>query len=151
MMASQEINLNKLDDQIGFRLRLALQVQSEIFSKTMQFGLTQAQFVTLARLQEVGGPCSQNQLGRLVALDSASILGVVSRLKARDFVRTERNSEDKRRVMVELTPKGSAVTQEALGFNLTSNEAMLSKLSKQDQIKLIRLLKALAPTPDYAE
>ena len=48
-------------------------------------GLTQTQFAALAKLHEVG-PCSQNQLGRLIYLDAATIKGVVDRLSARGFV-----------------------------------------------------------------
>jgi hypothetical protein len=43
------------------------------------------QFSTLAKLREVG-PCSQNHLGRLIHYDSATITGVINRLKLRDLL-----------------------------------------------------------------
>lgn len=68
-----------LDEQIGFLLRVAMQRHTSIFTGRMVEGLTQTQFAALAKLYEVG-PCSQNQLGRLIYLDAATIKGVVDRL-----------------------------------------------------------------------
>jgi MarR family transcriptional regulator, lower aerobic nicotinate degradation pathway regulator len=71
-----------LDDQVGFLMRIAMQRHTALFSARMVGGLTQTQFAALAKLYEVG-PCSQNQLGRLIYLDAATIKGVVDRLGAR--------------------------------------------------------------------
>src|SRR5215467_4719631 len=73
-----------LDAQIGFLLRVAMQRHTAIFMSRMVEQLTQTQFAALAKLYEVGA-CSQNQLGRLIYLDAATIKGVVDRLQARNF------------------------------------------------------------------
>jgi MarR family transcriptional regulator, lower aerobic nicotinate degradation pathway regulator len=135
----------KLDMQIGFRLRVALQQHTDIFFKTMEFGLTQAQFAAMARLYETG-PCSQNQLGRLAALDSASIVGVVSRLKARKFISTRKSVDDRRRVIVELTPAGRQTVRKAVRLGQKANAQTLSVLTASQQRQLIELLLILAPT-----
>jgi DNA-binding MarR family transcriptional regulator len=69
----------RLDDQVGFLLRVAMQRHTSIFMSRIIKGLTQTQFAALAKLREVG-PCSQNQLGRLIYLDAATTKGVVDRL-----------------------------------------------------------------------
>ena len=69
----------RLDDQVGFLLRVAMQRHTSIFMSRIVKGLTQTQFAALAKLREVG-PCSQNQLGRLIYLDAATTKGVVDRL-----------------------------------------------------------------------
>ena len=65
----------RLDDQVGFLLRVAMQRHTAIFMSRIVRGLTQTQFAALAKLREVG-PCSQNQLGRLIYLDAATTRGV---------------------------------------------------------------------------
>ena len=72
----------RLDDQVGFLLRVAMQRHTSIFMSRIVKGLTQTQFAALAKLREVG-PCSQNQLGRLIYLDAATTKGVVDRLEVR--------------------------------------------------------------------
>ena len=54
-------------------------------------GLTPTQWAALAKLAEVGA-CSQNNLGRLTAMDAATIKGVIDRLAARGFARAAADS-----------------------------------------------------------
>lgn len=137
-----------LDQQVGYRLRLAMQRHTEIFFNNMDFGLTQPQFAALARLQMVG-PCSQNELGRMVALDSATIVGVVNRLEARGLVSSVRNLEDRRRVTISLTDEGRKLIKKAMASGLKANELTLAPLSPDEQDQLIHLLRKLVETrPD---
>ena len=62
-----------LDDQVGFVLRQAQQRHTTIFATEMIEGLTPTQWAALAKLRECG-PCSQNHLGRLTAMDAATML-----------------------------------------------------------------------------
>src|SRR5829696_4394286 len=101
-----------LAEQIGFLLRLAMQRHTAIFMAGMVEDLTQQQFASLAKLHEVGR-CSQNQLGRLIALDAATIKGVVDRLHARGFVGITTESSDRRRRYIELTERGLETVQRA--------------------------------------
>src|ERR1700722_10722267 len=73
-----------LDEQVGFALRQAQQRHTTIFAAKMIEDLTPTQWAALAKLREVGD-CSQNHLGRLTAMDAATIKGVVDRLTARGF------------------------------------------------------------------
>jgi DNA-binding MarR family transcriptional regulator len=98
----------RLDDQVGFVLRQAQQRHAAIFADTMIEGLTPTQWAALAKLAEVG-PCSQNQLGRLTAMDSATIKGVIDRLTARGLTRAAADADDARRLAVDLTPHGAEV------------------------------------------
>ena len=92
-----------LDDQIGYLLRLANQRHSVIFQNLMTHGLTPTQFATLIRVAEAG-KVSQNQLGRTAAMDIATIKGVVDRLKAKGFLETSPDPQDRRRVHAGLAP-----------------------------------------------
>ena len=65
-----------LEDQVGFLLRCAHQRATEVFNAVMGgFGVTPTQFAALAKLDDLGS-VSQNQLGRLTAMDPATISGV---------------------------------------------------------------------------
>lgn len=73
----------RLEDQVGFVLRRAHQRASGIFAEVMgRYDVTPTQFAALAKLADVA-PVSQNELGRLTAMDPATIFGVVSRLVKR--------------------------------------------------------------------
>src|SRR5712671_8175097 len=101
-----------LDEQAGFLLRVAMQRHTAIFMSRMIADLTQTQFAALAKLFAVG-PCSQNQLGRLIYLDAATTKGVVDRLEARHLVTVCPDPHDRRRRAIALTKAGRAVAGKA--------------------------------------
>ena len=62
-----------LEDQVGFLLRCAHQRATETFNAVMgEFSITPTQFAALAKLDDLQA-VSQNQLGRLTAMDPATI------------------------------------------------------------------------------
>lgn len=101
----------KLSSQVGFNLRRANQRHVAIFAKHVE-GLTPTQFATLATLYELGA-LSQNKLGRLTAMDSATIKGVVERLRAKGLVTSRADLTDQRLRMVELSSDGKTVFEHA--------------------------------------
>ena len=88
-----------LDEQIGFILRQVWQRHATIFAREIGINLTPTQWAALAKLTETG-PCSQNLLGRLTAMDVATIKGVIDRLTARGLTETSPDPEDGRRLLV---------------------------------------------------
>src|ERR1700754_4004878 len=96
-----------LDEQIGFILRQVWQRHATIFARDIGINLTPTQWAAVSKLAETGA-CSQNQLGRLTAMDVATIKGVIDRLTARGLTETSPDPEDGRRLHVErcLTVEG---------------------------------------------
>ena len=94
-----------LEEQIGFILRQVWQRHATIFAQEIGINLTSPQWAALAKLTETG-PCSQNQLGRLTAMDVATIKGVIDRLTARGLTETALDPQDGRRLLVRLTRPG---------------------------------------------
>jgi len=131
-----------LDDQIGFLMRVAMQRHTAIFMSRMIDQLTQTQFAALAKLYEVG-PCSQNQLGRLIYLDAATIKGVVDRLSVRGFVTALSDPSDRRRRAVALTARGKEVTEAAIRIAAEITAETLVPLTTDEQRTVARLLEKL--------
>lgn len=104
MKAEPGMPIYRLDDQIGFKLRLAQQKHLEIFTRRLP-EVTPQQFAVLARLEE-RGPLSQNHLGRLVGMDAATVKGVVDRLRNRGYVSATPSTTDRRRLEIALTEEG---------------------------------------------
>ena len=101
-----------LEEQIGFILRQVWQRHATIFAREIGINLTPTQWAALAKLTETG-PCSQNQLGRLTAMDVATIKGVIDRLTARGLTETSADPEDGRRLLVSLTRAGQQMAEKA--------------------------------------
>jgi DNA-binding MarR family transcriptional regulator len=133
----------RLDDQIGFVLRRAYQRHSAIFAESMPEGLTPTQFAALARLNE-GGPCSQNLLGRLTAMDAATIKGVIDRLRDRGLVETAPDPDDRRRTVITLSDAGRALVARAEAIGMEISRRTLASLAERERETLMRLLKKIA-------
>ena len=133
----------KLDDQVGFVLRQAQQRHATLFASLMIEGLTPTQWAALAKLAEVGA-CSQNKLGRLTAMDAATIKGVIDRLIARGFVSARADADDARRLLVDLTPLGAEVFSRAAPVAHEITAQTLALLAEDQQRTLVALLRRLA-------
>ncbi len=132
----------RLDAQVGFMLRQAYQRHAAIFAARFPDGLTPTQWAALAKLHEVG-PTSQNRLGRLTAMDVATIKGVVARLRERGLVTSSADPADRRRVVVALTEAGrTANTHMAETARQVSRET-LAVLKPRERDTLLRLLAEL--------
>jgi len=129
----------QLDEQIGFILRQAAQRHAAVFADTIVAALTPTQFAAIARLYEHGA-VSQNRLGRLTAMDVATIKGVVDRLRGRGLARTRQNPEDKRYFLVELTPEGEELARRAIPKALEISARTLNPLTPREREILLRLL-----------
>ncbi|WP_417208393.1 MarR family winged helix-turn-helix transcriptional regulator [Antarctobacter sp.] len=134
-----EVQSYVLEEQIGFLLRKAYQRNSNIFLTLVPGNLTTMQF-SIMRQIAVGGPISQNRLGRSVAMDGATTKGVVDRLIARDLLTARRDPEDRRRHLLSLTPQGEALITEAVKAAARVTAETLSPLSSSEQDTLLRLL-----------
>jgi MarR family transcriptional regulator, lower aerobic nicotinate degradation pathway regulator len=131
-----------LDEQIGFILRQVSQRHAAIFARDIGIDLTPTQWAALAKLQETG-PCSQNLLGRLTAMDVATIKGVIDRLTARGLTETSPDPEDGRRLLVSLTRAGQQLAEKAAPSALAISRETLAPLDAREREALMELLNKL--------
>lgn len=130
-----------LTGQVGYNLRRANQRHVAIFVKHVQ-GLTTTQFAVLARLYE-SGALSQNKLGRLTAMDSATIKGVVGRLRDKGLVESSADLSDQRLRLIALTAAGRATFKIAVGQALEARRETLEQLTEDEIETFERLLAKL--------
>jgi MarR family transcriptional regulator, lower aerobic nicotinate degradation pathway regulator len=135
-----------LDEQIGFLLRKANQRHRAIFSRMISPKLAPAQFAAMAKLRS-DGPIHQNELGRLVAMDSATTTGVVNRLAQRGWVRSSSSADDARLRVIELTDEGNAVLDQLLPRAQAISAATLAPLTHEEAALLCELLRRIAEVP----
>ena len=128
-----------LDEQIGFILRQVWQRHSAIFARDIGTNLTPTQWAALSKLAETG-PCSQNQLGRLTAMDVATIKGVIDRLTARGLTETSPDLEDGRRLQVRLTRAGQQLADKVAPNALAITRETLAPLDAREREMLMALL-----------
>ena len=140
--ASTKTGAYVLDDQIGFILRQAYQKHALLFVECFGADFTPTQWAAVAKLSEVGG-CSQNFLGRLTAMDAATIQGVVDRLMKRGYIESTPSATDRRRVTITLTAAGKKAYERSVGAALRVSSDTLARLKPRDRSHLLRLLKQL--------
>src|SRR5579864_1668185 len=128
-----------LDEQIGFILRQVWQRHATIFAREIGVNLTPTQWAALSKLTETG-PCSQNQLGRLTAMDVATIKGVIDRLTARGLTETSADPADRRRLRVSLTRAGQQVAEKVAANALAVSRETLAPLDPREREMLMELL-----------
>ena len=136
-----EQNEYQLEDQIGFKLRLANQKHLDVFSRLMP-EMTPTQFAVLAKLSETGH-ISQNHLGRLVKMDAATTKGVIDRLKKKGFVLSTPSQTDLRRLEISLTEDGRIFTLNAVETAHFISDKTATNLSLRELERLLALLDKL--------
>lgn len=132
-----------LDEHIGHLLRRAHQRASASFAVALSSeGLTPAQFFAMARLRE-RGELSQNLLGRMSAMDPATIQGVIKRLSERGHIERAPDPNDRRRMILRLTSRGENLIDSLLGSIEAATAQVLSPLSPEEQNTLREYLQRI--------
>ncbi len=134
----------RVEDQVGFLLRRANQRHTAIFAEGMAAAdLTPTQFTALVKVVELG-QVTQNLLGRLAAMDPATIQGVVRRLIDRDLVTRADDPMDRRTIVLAPTAAGVALAGQAVVAARGITEATLEPLSAEERALLLSLLRKIA-------
>ena len=128
----------RLEAQVGFLLRRANQRHLSIFARHMP-DFTPTQFAALAKLCDLG-EASQNALGRAVAMDAATIKGVVDRLRKRNLVTAHPDTTDTRRLLLRPSETGRAVYEEVVEAATEITEETLEPLTSDERAVFLALL-----------
>lgn len=135
-----------LEKQIGHLLRRAHQRASAIFAERIgEDHLTPRQYAALVKVQDCGS-VTQNHLGRLTAMDPATIRGVVRRLHDRRLIARRADLAHRRRIIWRLTAAGAAVVARTLPRGRRISAQTLEPLSPREQSVFLSLLERLGET-----
>jgi MarR family transcriptional regulator, lower aerobic nicotinate degradation pathway regulator len=132
-----------VEQQVGFLLRRANQRHTAIFADGMaETDLTPTQFTALVKVVELG-QVTQNHLGRLAAMDPATIQGVVRRLIDRGLVARTDDPMDRRTIVLAPTAAGVALAGRAAEAARRITEATLDPLDAGERAALLSLLRKI--------
>ena len=132
-----------VEEQVGFLMRRANQRHAAIFQGGMAGAeLTPMQFTALVKVVELGR-VTQNHLGRLAAMDPATIQGVVRRLIDRELVSRAADPLDRRTIVLAPTEAGSAVAAQAVVAARRITDATLEPLTAAERRQFLSLLQRL--------
>jgi MarR family transcriptional regulator, lower aerobic nicotinate degradation pathway regulator len=132
-----------VEDHVGFLLRRAHQRHIALFTAGVPpAGLTPTQFTALLKTVQLGR-ITQNHLGRLAAMDPATIQGVVRRLIGRGLIRRGRDPMDRRTAVLEPTEAGVALISGAVPCAQRAHDAALAPLSPEERVMVLALLRKM--------
>ena len=142
-MTGMKKSAYRLEDQVGHLLRRANQRHAAIFFDGLGRKLTPMQFAVLVKIGDKG-EVSQNLLGRLAAMDPATVQGVVRRLRERGLIDAQPDPEDRRRSLWRLSDTGKVLIQETLSDAEAITGRTLEPLDSKERATFLRLLRKLA-------
>ncbi len=133
-----------LEEQIGHLLRRAHQRATAIFLAELgeKFSVTPTQYAALVKLHDLGEQ-SQNQLGRLTAMDPATIQGVIKRLEERRLIERSEDPDDRRRATLRLSAAGEALVTAMIPAGIAVTAATLAPLDTEECKVFLALLRRL--------
>ena len=129
-----------LERQAGHLLRRARQRHSTIFQENIgDPQLTPLQFAALVKLRDLG-KVSQNHLGRLTAMDAATMQGVIQRLGVRGLIARRPDPKDRRRLIISLSNEGKKTISKLVEFAKDITNETLAPLSLSEKNTFLLLL-----------
>ena len=102
-------------------------------------GLRPRHLIALKLLSEQG-PASQQALADSLSLDPSNVVGLLNELEERQLITRRRDSADRRRHIVELSPRGGSELCDAYDRLRRIDDDLLSPLSARERAMLYDLL-----------
>ena len=111
--ASADLPAPPLDDYLCFAVYTTGFAFNRVYRKLLgKLGLTYPQFLVMAALWAEDG-VTVGSLGEKLSLDTSTLTPLLKRLESTLLIGRRRSVDDERRVIVSLTPQGSAMKAEA--------------------------------------
>lgn len=107
------------------------------------FGLTPPQYFVFNALW-MGDGISVGELGKLVSLDSSTLTGIIDRMERSGYVERRPNPDDRRSVLVFLTPKARELGPRMLEFADELDVTLRQPFSQEEMDTFERVLRTLA-------
>ena len=135
--------LELLEDCFIFLIAKVYQKAHSNFKKQLQqYDLTPMRHLVLEALWNEEG-LTAGEIARRLALDNATLSGVIDRMSKTGWIVKQADPGDKRAMQIFLTPKAKEMKSSILEERRKANEESLSPLSAEEKTFLKRLLKDL--------
>jgi MarR family 2-MHQ and catechol resistance regulon transcriptional repressor len=122
--------------------RCASSLSDRLGGPLREGGLTPSQFGLLEALLHLG-PLEPCELGPKLLTSRPNVVLLVDQLERRELVRRVPVEHDRRRILVELTPRGRRAIEKAFANHLSRLLAETSRLDPGEQEELARLCRKL--------
>lgn len=133
-----------LEEHNAHLIRLAHQRGTALFQKAFEgYSITPTQVAVLATLMR-HGDLPQNQIGRITAIDTATLSPLLKRLETLGLTKRVVSEQDQRVNLIQLTPQGYDFTFEVLPISQRVSEELLAPLNQRDRKRFIELLNKIA-------
>jgi DNA-binding MarR family transcriptional regulator len=96
-----------------------------------EFGLSSRQYWTLHHLSEHQQSLSMVDISRLLLTDKSNVTAIIDRLEKAGYVKRIPSQQDRRMVMIQLTPAGSAFLESVRTYHDQRIHELLSVLDDQ--------------------
>lgn len=126
------INLSRASNSVQTRLSVGLD----------RYGITTSQLGILEALFHLGPMC-QRALGDKLLRSGGNITMVIDNLEKHGLVERVRQKEDRRMIMIHLTPKGRKLISRVLPLHAKDVVKEMSRLTASEQEELRRLCRKL--------
>lgn len=117
-------------------------VQAKLQARLAEAGLTERQLGVLEALLHLGPMC-QRELGKKLLRGDSNMTAVLETLERDGMVRRTRRAQDRRQVLVELTPKGRERIEAVFPGHLREIVQAMGALGAEEQERLAQLCKKL--------
>jgi len=111
--------------------------------RLLPFGLTNMQYVILETLWLKDG-LTAVELGTILAIDKATLSGVLERMAEGGWVAKQNDDRDRRAIRVFLTARANHMKASLQKERQAANDELLSMFTIEERVLLRRLLKDLA-------
>ncbi|UCG51048.1 MAG: MarR family transcriptional regulator [Candidatus Latescibacterota bacterium] len=138
---------------VGRILFLSRKLRRSAARKLARLGLNLWGYDVLASLRRQGPPfrMSPTELSRTTLLSPAAMTNRLDRLEAAGWVQRQPDPVDRRSLLIELTPEGRDLVDEAAGVRLKEAIDSLNPLSESERRDLGDLLRRLLNESDETE
>lgn len=138
--ATERLNLGRLGDFVGFRLRrVQNQLSRDFAAATADRKLRSGLFSSLSIIAANPG-VSQSELSSVVGLDKSVTVTIVDDLERLGWAERRRSPTDRRRHALYVTPAGEQQLDELFGILAETEDAVLHQLSPAEMHVLSELL-----------
>jgi len=104
----------------------------------------QGEMFVLIFIKERHGKIIPSDISDAIGVSSARVAAALNSLEKKGLITRRIDSDDRRRIIVELTPEGMVLAEEHKKMQMENIRAMLTLLGEEDSAELVRIIGRLS-------